>query len=247
MIRLLILPVALAGSVCVVHADLTPADVATRLETATLLRFGEDQREGFAYGDASGRLHLLQMQDGKLSPILAVAVSGSPILGLAAQDLEGDGETEVVAYTRDAELFIYGAKNLERMWRSPEDLFSSITALAVAQLDDDAALEIALAADGVLVVLDGFTRFEEWRSAEQVDATDLLVADVDGDEELEIVTSSGVVVSAGFFQIEWRSPDPLGWRLAPFDLDGDGVPEVIAETREGALRLFDLRQRQEIW
>ena len=228
-------------------AQLTPEELVLRFQSAVSLKMGEEQIEGLAYGDASGRLHLMRESEGSLAPVLEVAVSGSPILGVAADDLEGDGQWDVVVYTQDGELSIYGTRNLELMWRSPEDLFHTITAMAVAQLDDDAALEIVLAADGTLVVLDGFTRFEEWRSTEDIEATDLLVADVDGDRELEIVTSSGVVVSAGFFQVEWRSPDPLGWRLAPLDLDGDGVPEVVAESQDGALRFFDLRQRQEIW
>jgi hypothetical protein len=227
--------------------ELTPEELVLRFQSAASLKMGEEQREGLAYGDASGRLHLMERRDGKLTQVFEVAVSGSPILGVAADDLEGDGQWDVVVYTQDGELSIYGTRNLELMWRSPEDLFHTITAMAVAQLDDDAALEIVLAADGTLVVLDGFTRFEEWRSTEDVEASDLLVADVDGDRELEIVTSSGVVVSAGFFQVEWRSPDPLGWRLAPLDLDGDGVPEVVAESQDGALRFFNLRQRQEIW
>ncbi len=246
MYRLIALLLVLTGfqAAC---AELTPDGLALTFESAVLVELGEDRTEGLAYGDASGRLHLLENREGKLHPVIAVAVSGSPILGLAAEDLEADGSAEIVVYSQAGELFIYSARNLELLWRSPEDLFSSITAMAVAQLDADTALEIVLAADGVLVVLDGFTRFEEWRSTEEVEATDLLVADVDGDQELEIVTSSGVVVTAGFFQVEWRSPDPLGFRLRLFDLDGDGVPEVVAESREGALRLFDLRQRQEIW
>ncbi len=244
--RLIALLVVLAGSQAAV-AELTPDGLALVFESAVLLDSGEGRREGLVYGDASGRLHLLEKREGKLSQVIAVSVSGSPILGLAAADLEGDGQTEIVACTQDGQLFICGAKNLELLWRSPEEWFSSITALAVAQLDADPAMEIALAADGTLVVLDGSSRFEEWRSTEDMEATDLLVADVDGDEELEIVTSSGVVVSAGFFQVEWRSPDPLGRRLWTFDLDGDGVPEVAAESREGFLRLFDLKVRQEVW
>jgi hypothetical protein len=244
--RLIALLIVLASLQAAV-AELTPDDLAMVFESAVLLELGEDRREGLAYGDASGRLHLLERRDGRLSQVIAVAVSGSAIVGLAADDLEGDGQVEIVACTQDGQLFIYSARNLELLWRSPEDLFSSITALAVAQLDADPAKEIVLAADGILVVLDGFTRFEEWRSTEDMEATDLLVADVDGDDELEIVTSSGVIVSAGFFQVEWRSPDPLGRRLRTFDLDGDGVPEVAAESQEGSLRLFNLKLRQEIW
>jgi hypothetical protein len=244
--RLIALLVVLAGFQPAV-AELTPDGLAMVFESAVLLELGEERREGLAYGDASGRLHLLEKRDGKLSQVIAVAVSGTSILGLAAEDLEGDGQVEIVACTPDGQIFIYSAKNLELLWRSPEELFSSITAMAVAQLDADPAMEIVVGADGTLVVLDGFTRFEEWRSTEDIEATDILVADVDGDDELEIVTSSGVVVSAGFFQVEWRSPDPLGWQLRSFDLDGDGVPEVVAESREGYLRLFNLKLRQEIW
>jgi hypothetical protein len=116
---------------------------------------------------------------------------------------------------------------------------------AVADLDGDGTLEVIASAYSI-VVLDGETGTLAWRVASGHDRSEpgadnvgrtwpgIVVADMDGNKDLEIVTAhSGGYVSVydheGTFRPGWpRRPAPQELRgLAVQDLDADGALEVI--------------------
>jgi uncharacterized repeat protein (TIGR01451 family) len=116
---------------------------------------------------------------------------------------------------------------------------------AVADLDGDGMAEVIGSAYSI-VVLDGTTGELEWRMASGHDRGEpdadsvgrtwpgIVIADVDGDSESEIVTAHGggyvsLYDHEGYFQSGWpRRPVEQELRgLAVYDLDGDGSLEVI--------------------
>ena len=92
----------------------------------------------------------------------------------------------------------------------------------------------------------GRDQYEQWRS-DQTDLTahQILIGDVDGDGEDEIVLNDGYIFDARFFDLEWQSPEPFGERMGLLDLDEDQILEVIGEFQGRYLRIFDIDLRRE--
>ena len=116
---------------------------------------------------------------------------------------------------------------------------------AVADLDGDGTMEVVASAYSI-VALDGVTGELEWRLASGHDRSQpgasnvgrtwpgVVIADLDGNGDLEIVTAHGggyvsVYDHQGYFQSGWpRRPAEQELRgLAVYDLDADGSLEVI--------------------
>jgi hypothetical protein len=198
------------------------------------------------YGGEGGRVHRLEEEDGMFTDVHEVGVPAA-VRALSAADLDGNGDLELVVFTSDGQLAIHDGASLQALWRNQDETFTSIEALRVANVDQDPPLEILLLADSKLVIYDGSTHFKEWESSEAISATDLLVADVDGDEENEIVLSSGSVLSTVFFQMEWEAGESFGQELFLIDLDNDGIPEILGRQAYGGLRVFSVRRHEELW
>ncbi|MFH1634315.1 MAG: VCBS repeat-containing protein [Chloroflexota bacterium] len=124
---------------------------------------------------------------------------------------------------------------------------------AVADLDGDGTAEIIGSAYSI-VVLDGATGSLEWRVKSGYDRNidpdtvsnvgrtwaGIVVADVDGDNQLEIVTAhEGGYISVynqlGFFEAGWpQHPIDTEFRgLVIYDLDNEGTMEIIASAGVG--------------
>jgi uncharacterized repeat protein (TIGR01451 family) len=123
---------------------------------------------------------------------------------------------------------------------------------AVADLDGDGSMEV-IASAYTIFILDGATGGLEWHMASGHDRSEtgasnvgrtwpgIVVADVDGDNEPEIVTAhSGGTVSVydreGYFQPGWpQYPTTSELRgLSVHDLEGDGTQEVVVTAAVGS-------------
>ena len=172
---------------------------------------------------------------------------GSAIGGVFVLDVNSDGRKEIVAYTSGGQIYFWDALSRRIVWEIQRDRFRRISAMTLADVDRDVQMELIFCADGLLYIYDGKTQFEDWESDQAFTAEEIVVGDVDGDGDDEIVLNTGVVLDARFHDVEWQSPERFGDRIGLLDIDGDGIPELIAESEDRVLKVWDLDLRREKW
>jgi len=199
------------------------------------------------YGDSRGYIHILKRQPKGFSEEWRSGHLGAGIMGVFAQDIDGDERRELVTYTSGGRIFIFALKTHSLVWQSNENEFADITCMTVANADDDPQEELVFCADSHLFIYDGKSLFQEWKSQAEFRAQQILVGDVDGDGQKELILNTGLVLDARFHDVEWQSPDPFGDRIALLDVDSDGIPEVIGEFGGHFLKTFDIDLKSEKW
>jgi len=221
--------------------------LADRLAAFDVIRYPKSGTEEVVYGDERGYLHFLVRGDGgrfyegwKTLPL------GGAIGGVFAGDLDLDGDPEVLAYSSAGRIVIIDPSSSETVWNN--DQFESITAMALGDVDDDPQPEMVFCDGSDIYIYDAKTCFEEWRGGEDFgDVRSILIGDLDGDGQVEIALNTGYILDSRFHDIEWKSSEPFGERLEAFDVDGDGVDDLIGEFRGRFLKVFDVRLRREKW
>ncbi len=199
------------------------------------------------YGDSRGYLHILKRQRKGFSEEWKSSHLGAGIMGVFVQDIDADGRLELVAYTSAGRILIFTPQAPMLLWQSNESEFAAITCMTLANVDDDPQKELVFCADSHLFIYDGKSLFQEWRSQGELDAQEILVGDVDGDGQKEILLNTGWVIDSRFRDIEWQSPEPFGDRIALLDIDNDGIPELIGEFGGHFLKVFDIDLKREKW
>jgi hypothetical protein len=215
-------------------------DLAAKYEPFTLIH-GAQRR--LLYGSYRGTLHLIESNQGRLVTALTRDL-WSPVLEMFAADLEGNGQDEVVGFTQDSRLFILRGDDLSDIWTTPDGRYRSISTLTVGDVDEDGEPEIVLIADGLLRVLTALRDVEEWTSSDPFAASEIAVGDVDGDGRDEIVLNTGLVLGAVFRDVKWEYEPGFGEEMDLFDIDSDGVPEIIGVGGDGLVRVFDVDERR---
>lgn len=199
----------------------------------------------FLYADTKRVVHLYESETGELSEKWKSFPLEGTVKGLFAEDLDRNGKLEIVAYTSSARVYVWGTEKFELLWESTKERFESLTAMTVADVDRDPALELVLVANSKIVYYDGREFFREKEGRDFVEPSQILVADVDGDDVVEIVTNDGYVLDSATLSIEWAT-DGFGFPMSLFDLDDDGNPDVVGETG-GSLTFWSVADRREIW
>ncbi len=218
-------------------------DLTAKYEPFTLIN-GPELR--MVYGSYRGTLHLIENRNGTLVQAQSRDL-WSPVVEMLAVDLDADGQDEVVGFTQNSRLFILRGTDLEDVWNTIEGQFETITSLTVADVDDDGQPEIVMIADELLRVYSALRDVEEWKSSEQYTATRMVVGDVDGDGSDEIVLNTGVVLGAVFRDVEWEYEPGFGTKMDLFDIDSDGILEIVAIGGDGLVRVFDVDERRLKW
>jgi len=203
--------------------------------------------EKIAYGDNQGYLHILKKKGRGYVEQWRSRDLGGSIAEVFIRDIDADSLLELVTYTSRGRIFIFDLRSYAVMWQSSESFFTNISSMSIEDVDEDPYLEIIFCADSHLYVYDGKSLFEQWRSEEEFQAQDILIADVDGDGQKEIVLNTGWVLDAKFHDIEWQSPEPFGERLGLLDVDDDGIPELLGEFSGGFLKIWDIDLKREKW
>ncbi|NKB68809.1 MAG: hypothetical protein GKR89_17220 [Candidatus Latescibacteria bacterium] len=212
-------------------------------EFDAMIKLGEDR---LIMGDTHGILHVYEIRDEGYDEVWTSEYMEGAISGLFIGDPDGDGQQDIVVYTETGRLHYLETKKYTTIWSNPPNEYDRITALTLANIDDDEQDELIFCADGRLIIYDGRDQFEEWRSDQtNIAATDIIVADVDGDDEAELVLNSGHVFDARFHDLEWQSPESFGERMGVIDLDDDGIAEIVGEFRGRFIRVFEIDLRRE--
>jgi len=205
----------------------------------------DDSGLWLVYGDRRGLLHILQQKRRGFAEVWDSRSLGAPIAGVFVEDVDLDDADEIVVYTLRGGLYYFDAERYDVIWQNSEVEFQSMTCMTIENVDDDPQKELIFCADGYLYIYDAKNLFEEWRSDQEFSAQDIAVADVDGDSALEIVLNTGFVLDARFRDMEWQAPEPFGERMWLLDVDDDRIPEVIGESLDKTLNVFDIDLKQE--
>jgi hypothetical protein len=216
---------------------------------------------GMVYGDGRGYIRLLEADNnGKFKEVWKSPPLNSVIRGLFIRDLDGNGDSEIVAYTVNGNIYIYGYNSHDLIYKTPEGTYQNINCMVVANMDRDPQMELFFIGvrpgtgqpdngepAGNLIQFDTKTQFDEWTSSELYTATDMLVGNVDTDSEPEIILNTGEILSIRFKNVKWKSTVDFGSRLYLIDMDDDGILELVTEYDESYVRIIDVDQRQEKW
>ena len=208
---------------------------------------------GLVYGEEKGFIRLFEAdEDGNFSETWKSPPLGSPVREIFVDDIDKDGETEIIAYTNQGNIFIYGYQTHAMEYRTPEDTYDGISCMIIADLDSDEQMELFFLASqpgtpGRLIQFDPKSQFEEWTSTQEFEATDMVAGNVDADSDIEIILNSGEILSSSFKNVKWECDIPLGDRLYLIDLDSDGMLELISEYDQTYVRIIEVDERRERW
>jgi hypothetical protein len=196
--------------------------------------------------------HNLEWRSADLPGIIA----WSGVNSLKIGDVDGDGRTEFViatANTYDGLIQIYDGQTHTLERQSPTSGGASFTALAIGDVDNDGQTEIVVGqerehtgATGVyLLVFDGATATEEWRST-GLDTSwgyvyDIDLEDCDNDGHPEMIASVAgehiYVYDGVTHQLDWFST-LSAYALETLDSDADSEKEILVGTGAGTVEVY---------
>ncbi|HEY0157727.1 MAG TPA: hypothetical protein VGF28_10620 [Thermoanaerobaculia bacterium] len=193
--------------------------------------------------DGDGRLDMITCSG--LSPFAVSLRQGAyhpiwygPSCGcnaVAAGDRNGDGSVEVVATSPAGTLSIFDTRSLGG--GTTISLPGEPTDVAMANVDDDAALEIVVVGSAGTWVYDGRTLALQW-DATGYGGGRVRIGDVDGDSRPEVVVngSTAFVLDAVAQTEKWGYLGGFGgpWTLG--NTDGDAKLEIVF--RSGAIKIL---------
>jgi len=221
------------------RADLDGFDNLRKLEAI-------DGTQRLVLGDANGRVHIFEGDGETFAETWVSEYMEGAISGVFVIDVNDDELDEIVVFTDQGRFHYIDSKDYRVIWSNPPGEYARITSQTVHNIDDDPQPELLFCADGHLIVYDGRDQYEQWRSdQDNLTAHEILIGDVDGDGEEEIVLNDGYIFDARFFDLEWHSPESFGERLGLLDIDEDGIAELIGEFQGRFLRIFDVDLRRE--
>jgi hypothetical protein len=221
--------------------------VAKQFNFFITLEGGEGEEDRFLYADTRQHVHIYVIKKGK--PVLEWETTnlGSRVTSVFVRDLDHDGNEELVIATTGGRILMYDAKEYDLLWENLQDPFEKISCMTAENLDQDPQDELVFIADSFLYIYDSINKSLEWQSQEKFDAAEILLANLDDDEQPEIILNTGAIIDSRFYNLEFQVEGRFGNRISLMDLNGDGVPEIIGENTDFTLRIYDVYAEREIW
>jgi len=202
---------------------------------------------GVMYADVYGKLHLLKATPRGWKLEWEETNLGAKIRKFFIRDLDADGFDEIIIAAMNGRILVYEMESYKNTWENLEDSFTSIEAIEIAEVDGDPQLELVYLADSRLYIVDGLNMGRQWVSQRQFSATEIVVGNVDKDDQPELILNTGVIIDSRFYNVEIEWDKAFGDRIALFDMNNDGIPEIIGEFADYSLRIYDVYARREVW
>lgn len=207
---------------------------------------------GMVYGEDLGFIRVLSADNnGNFKETWKSPPLNSPVRGVFVDNLDNTGEAEIVAYTLEGNIFIFGYDTHEQKYKTPDGTYQSINCMLITNMDDDPVKELLfITKAGKMVQFDPITKFEEWTSTDTYTATDMVIGNVDNDPDTELVLNTGEVLNLRFKSVEWKMEGNLvnpNSRLYLMDMDSDDILELIIQYDQSYVRIIDVDQRREKW
>lgn len=241
---------------------LLPRPAAAELDPYTLLRIDRaafrakpiallpvDNLDGvtMVYGDRYFIVRVVRITERGVQTLWrSSALEGGAIQEILVEDLDGRGGYDIIVRTQSGQVYVFDDTYASR-WSSVNEGFRAVSALTIANLDNDPAYEILAIADNQMVVYDGdqFVREQQFNQVVP-NVLEVMVGNVDSDREPEIILNNGRVLDSLTGDPEWET-SPFGNSIELIDIDGDGILEVIGFGQPGqnTIRIFDVDERQE--
>lgn len=165
-------------------------------------------------------------------------------------DLHGDGSQETLVGLGDGNVHIFKGSSLAPAGDAA--VGGRVSQFLLADADDDGVLDLVVLSDSSITLLDPVTL--QSRGTVPQGANEMAIGDVDADGHPEVVLNTGRVLRlarAGMAltsQTVWTYPaGDFGIHVGLVDIDGDGKPELIAESGWDYLTAFDLELQSPKW
>jgi hypothetical protein len=201
----------------------------------------------FLYADKLNHIHVYRLEDGRFELDWQLTNFGSRLTSMFVADLFGEDKPMLVISTFGGRIMVYDMDGYDLVWENLEDPFENVEYLVAGNVDSDPQQELIFVAEEKLIIYDSLNHTFEWVSQVPVRAQMIKLANVDSDEQLEIILNTGIIIDSKFYNVEFEWDRPFGARIELFDLNGDGIPEIWGEEPDFTLHVFDRYAERDIW
>jgi hypothetical protein len=202
---------------------------------------------GLLYADNFFKMQLFRATEKGFKLEWKNASIGAPVVDFFYTDVEADGRFEIVVATINGRVMIYDAEEYQNVWENLAERFTTISAAAIENIDNDPQMEMVFIANEQLFIYDGLSKSRQWVSTRPFQAREIVIANVDKDDQLEIILNTGVIIDARFLNVQTEWDKHFGDRIEVFDMNNDGYPEIVGELSDYSLRIFDAYTEREVW
>ena len=105
------------------------------MHAVRIINAEEDKR--IIFGDRQGQVHAVRLKKGKFQEEWASQSLKSAIAEVFVDDIDDDGNLEIVAYSEFGDIAFYRSDNYKQIWASTDDEYSTISSMIVTNIDDD--------------------------------------------------------------------------------------------------------------
>lgn len=242
--------VATAGTAGANDPVIDFSDLAARYQFFEVLDVTDGQVSRFAYADAQQHVHVFTVEDGEPDLEWESTNLGSRASAFLVRDLDDDGDREIVIATKAGRILVHDVGTYDLIWENLQNPFPRILCLTAADIDQDPQEEFIFIAGEQggthLNIWDGLNFTLEWQSERQYSAEQILIANMDNDEQPEIILNTGLIVDSRFYNLDLSAPR-FGDRISLCDVNGDGIPEIIGNNPDFTIRVYDVYGEREVW